>query len=141
MKRENTVFLTGLAVFSVLTSFMFVYHAVGILNAAGVPQWDKVYGYVAIGYGLGNIYILSAAWRFRGAWALWADKLIAFCFFGVFAIDLWRTGSKNGLELVGALVMVGVLWLNWYAVKQLVQREDGNDRGATAGQKKNRGRR
>ena len=137
MKSQNAVFTTGLAVFSGLTSFMFVYYAVGILTAVGVPQWDKVYGYVAIGYGLGNIYILSSAWRMRESWTLWANKLIAFCFFGVFAMDLWRTGIETGLELVGALVVAGVLWLNWFAVRTLVRQ--GNGQG-TPGSKKAGGR-
>ena len=124
MKQQLSVFKTGLAVFSGLTSFMFVYYAIGVLNGVQVPEWDKVFGYVAIGYGLGNIYILSAAWRFQGNWTLWANKLIALCFFGVFILDLWRTGLKTGLELVGALGVAGVLWLNWYATKKLTLRNN-----------------
>lgn len=130
MKSSNSFFTAGLAVFSGLISFVFVYYALGILNAPQAPQWDRVFAYVSIGYGLGNLYILSAAWRFKGDWSLWANKLIALCFFGVFAIDLWRSGLKSGYELVGGLGVAGVLWLNWYAVKHLVQRGGGNNAGS-----------
>ncbi len=122
MKQKNFVFETGLAVFSGLTSFIFVYYAVGVLNAVHVPEWDKVFGYVTIGYGLGNIYILSASWRFQSSWTLWTNELIALCFFGVFLMDMWRTGVKSPLEYVGALGVACVLCLNWYAVKRLAQR-------------------
>jgi hypothetical protein len=128
MKQQNSFFEIGLAVFSGLTSFMFVYYAVGILNSVHVPEWDKVFGYVIIGYGLGNIYILSASWRLQSSWTLWANKLIALCFLGVFLMDMWKTGVKSPLEYVGALGMAGVLWLNWFAVKKLSQR--GKDGGS-----------
>lgn len=129
MKQQNSFFETGLAVFSGLTSFVFVYYAVGVLNAVHVPEWDKVFGYVTIGYGLGNIYILSASWRFQSSWTLWANKLIALCFLGVFLMDMWRTGVKSPLEYVGALGVAGVLWLNWFTVKKLTQR--GQENGST----------
>lgn len=119
MNSSNNFFAAGLAVFSGLVSFVFVYYALGVLNTPQAPQWDRVFAYVAIGYGLGNLYILSAAWRFKGNWSLWAHKLIALCFFGVFAIDLWRSGIRTGYELIGGLGMAAVLWLNWYAVKRL----------------------
>ncbi len=122
MSKANTIFEKGLALFSALTSFIFVYYALALLNASGVPQWDRVFGYVAIGYGLGNIYILSAVWRQSGGWALWANKLIALCFYGVFLLDLFQTGVKSNLEYVGALGVAGALWLNWYAVKTLAGR-------------------
>ena len=122
MSKANTIFEKGLALFSALTSFIFVYYALGLLNAGSVPQWDKVFAYVAIGYGLGNIYILSAVWRLQESWTLWANKLIALCFYGVFLLDLFQTGVKSNLEYVGAVGLAGVLWLNWYAVKTLAGR-------------------
>ena len=122
MTAQDSTLTTGLAIFSGLTSFVFVYYAVGILTAAHAPEWDEVFAYVTAGYGLGNIYILSAAWRGGASWPLWANKLIAFCFFGVFLLDMWKTGVENPLEYLGALGVAGVLWLNWYAVKQICRR-------------------
>ncbi len=118
MKSQDSFFTTGLAIFSGLSSFVFVYYALGILTAPAAPEWDKVFAYVTAGYGLGNIYILSAAWRGGGTWPAWANKLFAFCFFGVFLLDMWKTGVESSLEYVGALGVAGVLWLNWFAVKK-----------------------
>jgi hypothetical protein len=122
MSKPDTLFEKGLALFSGLTSFMFVYYGIGILNAVSVPEWERVFAYIAIGYGLGNIYILSAAWRFRVSWTIWGNKLIAFCFFSAFAFDMWKTGIKSNLEYVGAVGIIFVLWLNWFAIKTLSQR-------------------
>ncbi len=119
MKQQDSMFTKGLALFSGLTSFGFVYYAVGIWTAAHAPEWDKVFAYVAAGYGLGNVYILSAAWRNQSTWPAWANKLIAFCFFGVFLMDMWKTGVASGLEYVGALGVACVLWLNWFAVRRI----------------------
>jgi|GEM_PF-587840 len=127
MSKQDTIFQKGLALFSGLTSFIFVYYGIGMLNAVSVPEWEKVFAYIAIGYGLGNIYILSAAWRFQGSWPLFANKLIAFCFFSAFLFDMWRTGIQGNLEYVGVIGVAWVLWLNWYAVKTLCQRSNGNN--------------
>jgi len=123
MKRENAIFETGLAVFSALTSFIFVYYAMGVLSAESPSEWSRVLAYVSAGYGLGNIYTLSWGWRSSGGGPAWANKLIALCFLGVFLIDLWKTGVENPLEYVGALVVVLVLWLNGYAVRKIAARK------------------
>jgi hypothetical protein len=120
--RQNSIFVTGLAVFSGLTSFIFVYYAVGIFTADNPPEWSRVLAYVAAGYGLGNIYILSWAWRIRGTGAVWANKLIALCFFGVFLLDRWKVGVESPLEYVGILAVAGILLLNWLAVKKISER-------------------
>ncbi len=124
MKPQNSMLAKGLTVFSGLTSFAFVYYAVGIWTADYAPEWSRVFAYVAAGYGLGNIYILSWAWRSRGTGPAWANKLIALCFFGVFLMDMWKTGVESGLEYVGALGLAGVLFLNWFAVKKITGRGD-----------------
>lgn len=122
MKRQESIFLTGLAVFSGLISFVFVYYAVGVLTAEQAAEWAKVFAYVAAGYGLGNIYILSWAWQSSGTGPAWANKLIALCFLGVFIIDMWKTGAGGAMEYVGVLAVAGVLWLNWLAVRKIGQR-------------------
>lgn len=114
--------MTGLAVFSGLISFIFVYYAVGVFSAGSVPEWDRVFAYVAAGYGLGNIYILSWAWRSSGSGSAWVNRLIALCFFGVFVIDVWKTGG-GALRYLGLLPVSGVLWLNWFAVKTVARRQ------------------
>ena len=98
MNRQDSIWRKGLSLFSGLISFVFVYYAVGVLTAEQAPEWTRVFAYVAAGYGLGNIYILSWAWRGSGPWPAWANKLIAICFFGVFLMDMWKTGTGNGLN-------------------------------------------
>ncbi len=121
MKQHDSILALAFAAFSALVSFVFVYYALGILSAEHAPRYERVYAYVAAGYGLGNIYILSAAWR-GSAWTMWANKLIAFCFFGVYLMDLLQTGVASPLEYGRALVVAGVLWLNWFAVKKIARR-------------------
>lgn len=120
--KQQSIFMTGLAVFSGLVSFMFVFYGVTILTAAQVPDWAKIYAYVAAGYGLGNVYILSSAWRTNETWPVWANKLIAICFFGVFLIDKWKGGMDSGMEFAGIAIVAAVLGLNWYAVRELSRR-------------------
>jgi len=123
MKRQDSIFTKGLAVFSGLVSFIFIYYAVGVLTAADAAEWARVFAYVVAGYGLGNIYILSWAWRSSGTGPLWANKLIALCFFGVFLMDVWRRGFEGGLQYAGAVGVALVLWLNWFAIKRITTRE------------------
>lgn len=141
MKRQESILLKLLTLFSGLTSFVFIYYSVGIFSADSVPEWTKVFAYVAAGYGLGNIYILSWAWRSGGTWPLWANKLIALCFFGVFVMDRWKTATGRGLEYVGVLGVAIVLWLNWFAVKKIAEsRNIGEPEKATARKKPGRGK-
>lgn len=141
MKRQESILPKFLALFSGLTSFVFIYYSVGIFSADSVPEWAKVFAYVCAGYGLGNIYILSWAWRSSGTWPLWANKLIALCFLGVFIMDRWKTGIEGGLEYVGVLGVAIVLWLNWFAVKKITERNTiGEPKKATV-RKKSPGRR
>ncbi len=121
MPRNDMPFIKGLALFSGLASFVFVYFAMGILTAPDVPEWDRVFAYVTAGYGLGNVYILSAAWRGGGTWPIWVYKLIALCFFGVFLMDMWETGVESGLEYLGAVAVACVLWINWLAAKKITE--------------------
>ncbi|MFA5515391.1 MAG: hypothetical protein WDA20_03810 [Desulfuromonadales bacterium] len=121
MKQHDSIIAIGLTVFSGLVSFLFVFYAVNILSAENASEYAKVFAYVSAGYGLGNVYILSAAWR-GSSWTLWANKLIAFCFFGVFLMHMVQTGVENNLEYLRALGMAGVLWLNWFAVKKISRR-------------------
>ena len=121
-QRQKSIWLAPLAVFSVLTSFVFIYYGLGVLTAEYAPEWTKIFAYGAAGYGVGNIYILSWAWRTGREWAVWANKLIALCFFGLFIMNKWRTGVDSGLEYVSVLGMAVILWLNWFAVKKIIHR-------------------
>lgn len=122
MNRQESIFLKGLSVFSGLISFVFIYYAVGVLTTDHAPEWTRVFAYVAAGYGLGNIYILSWAWRSSGTGPAWANKLIALCFLGAFIMETVKAGTESGLEYVGVLGVACVLWLNWLAVKKITQR-------------------
>ena len=83
MRIQEKLITYGFAVFSIITSFLFVFYAVNV-NFGTSSQWLKTFAYVVGGYGLFNIYILSWAWRSRSALAIKADMVIAACFFGVF---------------------------------------------------------
>jgi len=135
MNRHDSIFIAGLVVLSILTSFGIVFYAMGILTAATAPEWDKNFAYIAVGYGLGNVYILSAAWRTGAPWTDWANKLIACSFMGIYLVDMWRTGVDSGLEYLGAVCLAGVVWLNWYAVKRVCLRAAGQagDPGTPSG--------
>jgi len=122
MSPQESIVPKALAILSVLTSFVFIYYSLGILTNESAPEWTKVFAYVAAGYGLGNIYILSWAWRSGGTWAPWANKLIALCFFGVFVMDRWQAGIENPLGYVAFPAAAFILWLNWFAVKKVAQR-------------------
>ena len=80
--------------------------------------------YVAGGYGLANIYILSWAWRNQAAWALWANKFFALCFLGVLLVDTLSQGIENLTQVLVLLGLACVLTINWYALKQWCQRQD-----------------
>jgi hypothetical protein len=121
MTKSASFYLVGLALFSALTSFMFIYYGIGILFRAGLSQPMTVFAYVTAGYGLANIYLLSFAWRARVQWAITANQLIALCYLGIFVFDRINAGVR-GTGLIGIAVVAGVLALNWLAVKKLVQR-------------------
>jgi len=125
MNKSETMFIFGLALFSALTSFMFVYYGVGVISGTGLSQHQAIFAYVTAGYGLLNIYILSFAWRARVNWASPANKLIALCYFGVFLFDRFNAGFNSGLEIAGIAVLALVLALNWLAIKKLVDRPVG----------------
>jgi hypothetical protein len=122
MNTSEKFLTVGLALFSALTSFMFVYYGVGVISGVRISQPQAIFAYVTAGYGLLNIYILSFAWRARAGWAVPANKLIALCYFGVFVFDRINAGLQNGLVFVGIAAIALVLALNWLAVKKLAER-------------------
>lgn len=124
MNSSEKFFTVGLALFSALTSFMFVYHGVGVVSGARLSQPQAIFAYVTAGYGLLNIYILSFAWRARVGWAVPANLLIALCYFGVFALERVNAGFKSGYEAFGMAALALVLALNWLAVKKLAERRE-----------------
>lgn len=121
MKPSDKLFLVGVALFSVLTSFMFVYYGIGVIHGSELSRPEAIFAYVTTGYGLINIYLLSFAWRAREAWTVHANKLIGFCFFGAFVFDRFKAGLQS-TNLIAIAVLGIVLLLNWLAVKQLVER-------------------
>lgn len=123
MKKQEKFLLTGFAIFSAITSFIFVFYAVNINFDADASQWLKTFAYVAGGYGLMNIYILSWAWRSQVSWAVSANMVIAACFLGVFTMDAFRDGINGGIEIAGVMGLACVLGINWFTVKKLCQRE------------------
>lgn len=124
MNNQDTILRTGFAAFSVISSFAFVYFAVSILTGDGSTQWMRALAYVAGGYGLSNIYILSWAWRNRADWPLWANKFFALCFFGVVVVDTISQGIYNLTQFLVIAGLAGVLWINWFALKIICRREE-----------------
>lgn len=117
MKTSEKLLLYGFATFSVITSFLFVFYAVTVSFSSDASQWLKTFSYVAGGYGLFNIYILSWAWRSQAVWAPKADMVIAACFFGVFIMDTIREGFSGGVSAIGGLLGLAlILFINWFAV-------------------------
>jgi hypothetical protein len=123
MKNQDAILRTGFAVFSAVTSFLFVAYSVNVIAGDAPSQWLTAFAYVTGGYGLANIYILSWAWRNRADWPLLANKFFALCFFGVFVADRLSQGLENLMQVLGILALAGVLLINWFAVKKLCQRQ------------------
>ena len=119
MNQQDKILRNGFALFSAITSFIFVYYAVSVVNSGTASQWLKTFAYVAGGYGLLNIYVLSWAWRSKVRWTISANLVIAVCFFGVVVMDVIRDGLQGGLQLVAILGLGLVLALNWFTVKTL----------------------
>ncbi len=121
MSKPDQTLRIGFAIFSALTSFLFVYYAVSVIYGSEASQWLKTFAYVAGGYGLLNIYILSWAWRSRASWTMMANMAIGICMFGVVLVDTFKAGIGSGMHLVGLLGLAFVLGINWFAVKVLCQ--------------------
>ena len=123
MKTQEKLLLYGFAIFSVISSFLFVFYAVTVNFSSEASQWLKTFSYVAGGYGLFNIYILSWAWRSQVIWTIKANTVIAACFFGVFIMDTIRDGFSGGMTTIGSILgLAAVLGINWFAVKKSCQR-------------------
>ena len=124
MKTQDKLLLYGFAIFSVITSFLCVFYAVTVNFSSEASQWLKTFSYVAGGYGLFNIYILSWAWRSQVVWTIKANTVIAACFFGVFIMDTIRDGFSGGMTTIGSILgLAAVLGINWFAVKKSCQRD------------------
>ncbi len=122
MRKQDKFLRTGFALFSALTSFVFVYYAVSVITG-GASDWLKIFAYVAGGYGLMNIYILSWAWRSKADWTVSANMVIAVCFFGAVVMDLSRDGLQGGMQIVGILGLAAVLGVNWFTVRMLCRQD------------------
>ena len=131
MSQRNMLFERGLTGFSGLTSFCFIFFAVNVLTAEAAPYQQKLFAYVAAGYGIANIYLLSAAWGGGRPWQSWAGKLIALCFLGAYLLERWREGIESGIHYLGIFGLAGVLWLNWYALVALSRRRSGRPAAPT----------
>ena len=122
MSKQDTILRTGFALFSAITSFLFVYYAVSVVTGGNVSSALKLFAYVAGGYGLFNIYILSWAWRSQTSWTVPANLVIAACFFGVVAMDFLRNGPQDSLQIGKLIGLAVILAINWFTVKKLCQK-------------------
>jgi hypothetical protein len=123
MKTQEKLLLYGFALFSVITSFLFVFYAVTVNFSSDASQWLKTFSYVAGGYGLFNVYVLSWAWRSQAVWAPKADMVIAACLYGVFIMDTIREGFSGEMTSIGGILGLAlILLINWFAVKKSCNR-------------------
>lgn len=122
MNKQDKILRYGFTLFSVLTSFLFVYYAVSIIYGSHAANWLKIFAYVTGGYGLFNVYILSWAWRTQTSKAVTANLIIAGCFFGVVVMDLFRKGAPDGNQLGALAGLAAVLVINWFTVKKICQK-------------------
>lgn len=124
MTSTEKIQFYGLMLFSIVSSFLFVYYTVHIYFSDEATTWLKGFAYVTGGYGLLNIYILSWAWNSRSEWAIKADMLIAGCLLGVFIMNALRHSFYGGLNGVAAIIVLAVvLYINVQAVKKVCGRE------------------
>lgn len=123
MNKQDTILRNGFALFSAITSFLFVYYAVGIITGGEASNWMKTFAYVTGGYGLFNIYILSWAWSSQVGWAVSANLVIGACFLGVVVMDILRADQLNSTQLGVFLGLAVVLAINWLTVKILCQQK------------------
>ncbi len=122
MDKKEKLLIYGFTLFSAISSFLFVFYAVSINFSGNASHLLKTFAYVAGGYGLMNIYILSWAWRSQATWTIKANLLIAACFFGIFTMDRIRDGFSDGAAGFGGILgLAFVLILNWLTVKKLCQ--------------------
>ncbi len=122
MNKQERILRNGFALFSIITSFMFVYYAVTIYTSGTASESLKLFAYVAGGYGLMNTYLLSWAWRSQTSWTLPANLIISTCFFGVLVMDVLRDGLQGGKQVAGLLGIAVVLAINWLSIKKLCQK-------------------
>ena len=128
MVQQEKILLYGFAAFSVLSSFLLVFYAVNVNFSPAASDWLQAFAYVAGGYGLFNIYILSWAWRSQAAWAINANLVIAACFFGVFVLDIIKDGLQQpATELGGLIGLAAILVINWLAVKKACGKQDSGN--------------
>jgi putative effector of murein hydrolase LrgA (UPF0299 family) len=123
MLKHNAIFVVGLIVLSVLTSFLFISYGMSIIMAETAARKILIFAYVTTSYGLANVAILSVAWSSRNPWSNGASRFIAMCYFGVFVMDAMNAEMKSPLGVVGILVLVLVLCVNCFAVKKVIERE------------------
>lgn len=119
MNKQDKILRNGFALFSALTSFVFVYYAVSVITGGTASEWLKTFAYVAGGYGLLNIYILSWAWRSQAGWTVSVSLVISACFFGVLLMDILRDGLQGGKQVGGLVGLAAVLTINWLTIKKL----------------------
>lgn len=117
------------SIFSIVTSFAFVFYGVSIIAGQASPRWLTVFAYVTTAYGLLNVAVLSWARNTGAAGCLTASKAIAVCYFGVYAMNGLSDGVENGLEIVGILLVALVMWSNWFAVRKTLDAHDGGRTG------------
>ena len=122
MSTQENILRNGFAIFSAITSFIFVYYAVGVITAGTASESLKIFAYVAGGYGLFNMYILSWAWRTQASWAVSANLIVAACFFGVLVMDILRNGLQDSKQLGVLAGIAVVLVINWFTIKKLCQK-------------------
>lgn len=121
-KLHETILRALFILLSVASSFALVFYGISLLSGSDTGLHLSTFAYVTMAYGLGNIAILSLAWRSRPQHATTVYQLIALCYFGVFVIDTLRGGLESSTEIVGLLLLAAVLCSNGIAISKVVDR-------------------
>jgi len=126
MQKQDTVLRTGFALFSVITSFLFVFYGVRGISGHTASAFPA-FAYVTAGYGLANLYILSWVWRSEASWAPGVMLGISTGYLAIFSLEKVNAGLQSGGS-IAILCLALVLLVNWLAVRKLA-----NHSGAETG--------
>lgn len=91
-----------------------------ILSQAA-PVWIRAFGVFSLGYGMFSVVLLLAAWlQARPAMQTVSKYLSLLFIVGLVAVSM-DEGMISGLEWLRIVLTPIMLWINWFAVKKVVE--------------------
>lgn len=111
---------------STIISVLFIAIGVTIISDEA-PFWIKAYGYLTVGYGIISASLLILAWTKTQVKAQSFSKYTALGFMASFFAASLDVGMISGLEWIGIIVVALLLWVHWYSVKLITERQRYNE--------------